>query len=275
MLFLLRALFGFALFAVFARMLQVAGPDPQTDGVSDAGYLALAVVLGIANAVVWAPWVGSLMADPLTGAFTTGHPGESRNPVLQLAHRVALRGWRRTALFFAFLEGVRNPDLPGAFVLGLNQARPGSWLEKVFAREVWRFDHAENCLRAWRILKARGRVPGLHRQAEVNLLILTADREPRPEPAVLTPVTAPPPAPPTRNPRIRLFTGAGTTAGGPGAAPGSAAPGNGAPAVEVAPGAEAVLAAEGGGFPTPAMPVPVRLTFRERLRVLVTGRLGD
>jgi hypothetical protein len=96
--------------------------------------MALAVFIGIANAIVWAPLVGRLMADPLTGAFTSGNPGDFRNNLLQFAHKLSLRRHRRTALLFAFLEGVRHPDLPGAFIVGLNNARPGSWLERVFAR---------------------------------------------------------------------------------------------------------------------------------------------
>jgi hypothetical protein len=207
MLAILRVLFGFALFVVFGKAIEVAGPSAQTEGTTDAGYLAVAVIVGIANAVVWAPWVGHWMSDPLTGAFTTGHPADFTNSTLQFAHKLALRRWRRLALFFAFLEGVRHPDLPGAFVLGLNQARPGSWLEKVFAREVWRFENAENCLRAWKILRQRGQEPKLHAKAEVQLLILSQQRETPPTPHILAVPAAPPAPRPVRNPGIRIFEG--------------------------------------------------------------------
>lgn len=209
MLVILRVLFGFALFAVIGRAVEVAGPEPQTEGTTDAAYLAVAVIIGIANAVVWAPWVGQWMADPLTGAFTSGNPGDFSNPVLQFAHKLALRGWRRAALLFAFLEGVRHPDLPGAFVLGMQQARKGSWLEKVFAREVWRFDNADNCLKAWRILREHGVEPDLHRRPEVNLLLLSQVREVPPTPSMLKVAPAPPVPRPSRNPRIRIFTPSG------------------------------------------------------------------
>lgn len=300
MLVLLRFVFGFALFSVFAKALQVAGPYPNTEGTTDAGYVALAVVVGIANAVVWAPLVGRLMADPLTGAFTTGHPADYTNQVVQFVHKLALRRKRRLALFFAFLEGVRHPDLPAAFVLGLANARPGSWLEKVFAREVWRFDNAENCLRAWRILRARGIDPGLHRQAEVNLLILSADRDKRPEPAVLAVPPAPPAPTPARNPRIRLFAGA-PAAGPAGVAEGAAAlppvdPAGslvdpvdsgeakgeiaGEPAAPAESGTVAEAPPAGAKLaPAPsasAAPAPVAvLTWRERWRILWTGRMPD
>ncbi len=222
MLAILRVLFGFALFVVFGKAIEVAGPFAQTEGTTDAGYLALAVIVGIANAVVWAPWVGHWMAEPLTGAFTTGHPADFTNSTLQFAHKLALRRWRRLALFFAFLEGVRHPDLPGAFVLGLNQARPGSWLEKVFAREVWRFENAENCLRAWKILRQHGREPKLHSRAEVQLLILSQQRETPPTPQILAVPAAPPAPRPARNSGIRIFEG--TSAATPAPAAGSASP---------------------------------------------------
>lgn len=213
MLAILRILFGFALFVVFGKAVETAGMTPQTEGTTDAGYLALAVVIGIANAAVWAPWVGHWMAEPLTGAFTSGHPADFTNPMLQLAHKLALRRWRRLALFFAFAEGVRHPDLPGAFILGLNQAKPGTWLEKVFAREVWRFENAENCLRAWKVLSRHGIEPDLHPKAEVNLLLLSQRRELPPPASVLPVPLAPPPPKPVRNPGIRIFKRADSVAG--------------------------------------------------------------
>lgn len=209
MLAILRILFGFALFALLGKAVEVAGPTAQTEGTTDAGYLAVAVFLAIANAVVWAPWVGRLMADPMTGAFTSGSPADFKNPVLQFAHKLALRRWRRMAVCFAFLDGIRHPDLPGAFVLGMNQARPGTWLEKVFAREVWRFENAEHCLRAWKILQRHGVEPDMHPKAEVHLLLLAQRREVPPPPGILTVPPAPPPPRPIRNPGIRIFERAG------------------------------------------------------------------
>jgi hypothetical protein len=294
MLFLLRLIFGFALFAVFAKAVQVAGPYPMTEGPTDAGYVALAAVVGIANAVVWAPYIGRLMAEPLTGAFTAGHPGDSTNHVVQFIHKLALRRRRRLALFFAFLEGVRHPDLPAAFVLGLGNARPGSWLEKAFAREVWRFDNAENCLRAWRVLRAGGIDPGLHRAAEVNLLILSADREKRPEPSVLSVPPAPPPPPPIRNPRIRLFDGAVlqrvSASGEHGVAEPAAATATPSASRSAKdsdrPAGLPEAAGEGGALPGvvpgagtgttgPVAPPPAPLSWRERWRILRTGRIHD
>lgn len=287
MLALLRIVFGFALFSVFAKAVRLAGPDPRTEGTTDAGYLALAVGIGILNAIVWAPWIGRLMADPLTGAFTTGNPGDLKNSWLQFAHKLALRRWRRCALFFAFCEGVRHPDLPGAFVLGLNHARPGSWLQTVFAREVWRFDNAENCLKAWRVLRARGLDPDLHRRAEVNLLIQGQTRVVPPPPLPLAVPQAPPPAPPKRNDRIQLFRGTM-----PNASEVSPSPTDPAPSTDAILGPEGSGPADCGSTPPPTnppqsgpaepdpgsqaglapSPVAPRMTLKERLRVLLTGR---
>ncbi len=289
MLALLRVIFGFALFSVFAKALKLAGPYPQTEGTTDAGYMALAVIIGIANAIVWAPLVGRLISDPLTGAFTSGNPGDFKNSLLQLANKLALRRWRKTALFFAFLEGVRHPDLPGAFILGLHHARSGTWVQRIFAREVWRFDNAENCLQAWKVLRAHGKEPGIHRRPEVNLLILSAQRERAPEPGTLAVRPAPAAPAPARNPRIQLFAGATapeavepmtseptpetTTSEGAGeAAPTigpTPLPDGGAPAAP-ANSTEGPVADEGIAPSTPKATRP--LTFLERLRVLVTGR---
>ncbi len=292
MLALLRIVFGFALFSVFAKAVRLAGPDPQTEGTTDAGYLAVAVAIGILNAIVWAPWVGRLMSDPLTGAFTTGHPGDMTNRGLQFAHKLALRRWRRSALFFAFLEGVRNPDLPGAFVLGLTHSRSGSWLEKVFAREVWRFDNAANCLRAWKVLRDRGIEPKLHLRPEVNLLIQGQTRVVPPPPLPMAvPKAAAPPAP-KRNERIQLFQSAVPSAASPSALAGAgqempAADPSGPEALGgaqgsleagIAEGAEAPASAGVGqtnvGAVVPESASPPPLGFKERLRVLFTGRSG-
>lgn len=294
MLAILRILFGFALLAWLGKAVEVAGPDPQTEGTTDAGFMAVAVFLAIANAVVWAPWVGQWLADPLTGAFTAGHPADFANPTLQLAHKLSLRRWRRAALFFAFLEGVRHPDLPGAFVLGMQQAREGSWLEKVFAREVWRFDNADHCLKAWKILRRHGIEPDLHRRPEVNLLLLAQTREVPPPPAVLEVPSAPPAPKPVRNPRIRIFDGAArrppesVSVTGPAAeeAPRSAGRAESSP-VSVS-GAAGGTEGEGVGEtppPSPAGPVRLavsgggvrrprrRLTWAERIEALFTGEL--
>ena len=51
-------------------------------------------------------------------------------------------------MILAFIEGVLRPNLPAAFVIGMNNARPCSWTERVFAGAVWSFNHVGNCVRA-------------------------------------------------------------------------------------------------------------------------------
>jgi hypothetical protein len=106
-----------------------------------------------------------------------------------------------------FLEGVRHPRLPAQFVIGMNHARPGSWLEKVFAREVYKFSNVANAAKAREILRVRHNAdPGPHARIEVNLALLADERVPRPEVGVVTVPAAPPPPPLTRNESIRLFS---------------------------------------------------------------------
>ncbi|MFN0068176.1 MAG: hypothetical protein ACKVYV_11125 [Limisphaerales bacterium] len=258
MLVVLRLVFGAALLYAFGLVQQNAAARAASADLVNAGLLALCVGLGLLNAIVWAPFFGRLLAEPLTGTFTEGAYVDLRNPVISLARKLHHHGWRRAACLFAFLEGIRNPDLPGAFVVGLNAARSGSWLEKVFAREVWRFDNAENSLRAWKILTARGLNPGLHRRPEVNLLIHSVQREKLPDPALLPLPVAPASAVPPRNPRIRLFAAAEAARPAPEQAP---------------PEAAAPAPVNGASSAAPGHPPPATLPWRARLRVLLTGRV--
>ncbi len=174
--------------------------------------LTLFVLLGaIVMGALWAPAIGAKLSDPLTSALTqeTSLPPDPNRLVTRI-RRLQSRGHHRLALLLIFLEGMRHPDLPQAAVLGLRSARPGSLLEKWFAREVYHFNNIQNCLHAYTILKARhGITLPLHAQAEVNLAIVSLERKPPPEPAKvpLKPAEAPPP--PARNPRIKLFDQSG------------------------------------------------------------------
>lgn len=179
------------------------------DDVTNAGWFALCIVVGMAASLTWAPVLGRAIAGPMTGIMTDGSVSEDRTRLIRFARRCEARGWRRLAVAAAFAEGVRHPNLPAAFVVGMNNARPGSWLEKAFAREVWRFNNITNCVRAHAILLERHHLdPGPHEQAEVNLALTAHLREPAPTPDPLPVPTAAPAPPPRRNPRIRLFQGA-------------------------------------------------------------------
>lgn len=177
--------------------------------VVNAGRFALAIIVGFAAALTWAPVLGEEIAGPVTGLMTDGSVSDQNLRLVRWAKGAQTRGWRGLALLLAFVEGVRRPNLPSAFVIGMNCARPGSWLELAFAREVWRFNNVANCIRAYDILVLHhDRRPKTHPVPEVNLALLAHIR-PVPPPAEVLPVpTAAPPPPLERNERIRLFAGA-------------------------------------------------------------------
>ncbi len=216
MLIVLRILFGAAL---LYELIQGARIAPSTIGeagdVTGAFYLAVCVGLGILNALVWAPYFGSLLSRPLTGTITETTYVERINWVLRLARWAENRGWRRAALSLSFLEAVRHPSAPTPFVMGFRNARPGSWLEKVFAREVFRFNNIQNCVQAYLALKRHGIDPRPHASQEINIVLLSMEREPHPEPAILAVPAARKTSALKRNPRIRLFEGAQTTSRAP------------------------------------------------------------
>jgi hypothetical protein len=109
-------------------------------------------------------------------------------------------------LFLVFVEGIRHPTLPQPALLGLRSVRPGSFLERCFAREVYQYNNIQNCLHAYTILKERHRVsPPLHKHSEVNLAIMSLNRERPPEPARLQVKPTKPASPPQRNERIKPF----------------------------------------------------------------------
>ncbi len=204
-LLVLRLLFGAGLAYGFVKVLQNEQTAPQTGDLTNAFYLALCVILAVANAVVWAPVLGEAISEPLTGVMTKSTYVDRKNHLLCFIHWLENRGLRRWTLFFCFLEGIRCPDRPAAFVIGLHNARPGSWLEKTYALQLFRFDNAQNCMQAYEALRRHRIDPRPHHNPEVNMFLLTLDREVRaaPEPICVPP--APPAPPPKRNRRIQLF----------------------------------------------------------------------
>ena len=233
MLLIPRVILGVAFLQVVRLAHHNAAAAPMTGDLANAGYLALAVLLAVANAAVWAPALGARLAGPLTGVFTEGSDCKAENRVVRLLRFCRKRGARRWALALALCEGVRHPERPTAFLLGLRTAQPGSWLERLFAAELWRFDNLRNCVLAYRVLQRHGLDPRPHPNQEVNLALMALEQEPRPaaSPLPLTP-SGNPPVPP-RNRRIRLFDaadamdspeGSSSCDAGAAAAPSEAAP---------------------------------------------------
>jgi hypothetical protein len=180
---------------------------PELTGGDIIMLLAYGLFGAIFLAILWAPVIGEKLSDPLTSTITreTSLPPQT-NSLVQAVGYSQRRGWHRLALLLVFIEGIRHPKLPQAALLGLRSARPGSFLEKCFAKEVYRFNNIQNCLYAYKILKERhGITLPAHHQPEVNLALLNLNRKPPPEPAKLElrPSTNPPRS--ERNPRIKLF----------------------------------------------------------------------
>lgn len=208
MLLLFRVVFT----GLFLWLMASAARHAQSnlaDDLGNAGHFALTVVVGLVAGLTWAPVLGEVVSGPVTGLMTDGSVSEDRTMLIRLTRRCEARGWRRLAVLLAFWEAVLRPRLPAPYVIGMNNSRPGSWLERVFAREVWKFNNIANCVRAHDILKLRHDVdPGVHPEPEVNVALMAHLREPAPTPPPLAVPEAPPAPLPARNPRIRLFDGA-------------------------------------------------------------------
>src|SRR5512140_3267533 len=104
MLIVLRILFGAAL---FYELMQGVKSAPGAMGAGDttgAYYLAVCVGWALLNAVVWAPYFGAKVSDPLTGMMTGSTYVERTNWVLRGIRRCEARHWRRLVVFLCFWE---------------------------------------------------------------------------------------------------------------------------------------------------------------------------
>ena len=213
MLVLLRILFGAALLYELIQGARIAPSTiPVAGDVTGAFYLAVCIGLGLLNAVVWAPHIGSTISGPLTGVITESTYVERVNWILRWARWLENRAWRRAAVGICFWEAIRHPSSPAPFVIGFRNARPGSWFEKVFAWEVFRLNNIQNCVQAYLALKRHGIDPRPHPTQEINIVLLSLERQPRPEAAKVPVPLAAKPSALQRNPRIRLFKRAETAA---------------------------------------------------------------
>jgi hypothetical protein len=196
----LTVLFAYSLYRATQRYPELSGGDMIF-------LLGYALAGSVFVAVLWAPVIGDKLSDPLVSALNceTSLPSDP-NLLVQSIRWLQIRQWHRPALLLVFLEGLRHPNLPQPALLGLLSVRPGSFLEKCFAKEVFRYNNIQNCLQAYKILKERhGVTPPLHTHPEVNLAISNLTRERPPEPAKfqLNPGPVKPRA--ERNPGIKLF----------------------------------------------------------------------
>jgi hypothetical protein len=203
MLALVRLLLTLALGYSLIQAARVPTGASASPDLSSVFWIAISVLLAILSALAWVPWLGEQFSDPATGPLNQGAFVERTNRLLGLIRSLERRGWRRLTRWLAVIEGIRHPWLPGAFVAGMNTATPGSWLERIYAREVLRFNNADNCIRAYRILRNRGETPPTHHNDKINHILISLDHAAAPEaPPLPVPESAPPPL--NRNPGIRL-----------------------------------------------------------------------
>jgi hypothetical protein len=204
MLIALRIVFGALIYWAFKEARLNAEVNPESGDLSNAYWVAVVVILAIANSAVWAPYFGERLADPLTGATVNAEYKERTNYLFKLIRWLETRGHKSLVTFLCFIEGVRAPYLPAAFVIGMNNARRGSWLEKIYALEVFKFNNAQNCLKAYEILKRRGIDPPPHGSPGVNLVLISSEHEVKETPPPMGVPPAPPPPKLERDKRIDI-----------------------------------------------------------------------
>jgi hypothetical protein len=202
-LFRFVATCSFLYFVQAAR--QHARENPVGGDLTNAFDLAVCVILGLAAAVTWAPYFGEKLSAPITGQMTNGSFADRRKWGLAAIHWLENRKCRRLALCLSFIEGVRRPWSPAPFVLGLRNSLEGTWLQKIFAQEVFKFDNSRNCVDAFRILEKHGIDPRPHHNPHINLILMSINKPvPEDREALHVPVSdAPPPI--SRDRRIKLF----------------------------------------------------------------------
>jgi hypothetical protein len=170
----------------------------------NAFWVGAGVIAAIASAIAWAPYLGAKIADPLTTGMVNSEFRERKNYLMQLIRWCDKKGHAGWTRWLCFIEAVRAPWLPTAYALGMANAREGSWLQKVYALEVFKFNNAEQCMRAFRILQRHGIDPRPHSSPDVNIVLLSVDRTVAPDPAKMDVPKAPPPPPLERDIRIRI-----------------------------------------------------------------------
>jgi hypothetical protein len=205
MLVLLRIIFTGAFLYCIAQARENARTNLAAGDMENAFWVGAGVIAAIAAAITWAPYFGAKVADPLTGGMVKTPPAERKNALMWLIRWLDKKEKHPALIrWLCFIEGVRAPWLPTGFIIGLAHAKPGSWLEKVYAREVFRFNNAENCIKAFNALMRHGIDPRPHPSPDVNIVLISQERSVAPDPGKLQVPSAPPPPPLARDRRIRI-----------------------------------------------------------------------
>jgi hypothetical protein len=200
----LRILFGVLMFLAFKEARMNAQSNPMYGDLSNAFWVAVVLILGMANGIVWTPFFASKISDPLTGGTIDSEFKDDKSLLMRVARWCDSRGYRLVARWVCFVEAARRPWLPAPYVVGLANSEMGSWLEKVYATEVFKFNNAQNCLIAYETLKRHGIDPRPHANPGVNLVLVSQERELKPTPETIEAPTAPPAPAIQRDKRIKL-----------------------------------------------------------------------
>jgi hypothetical protein len=205
MLFILRILFTGAFIYCVMQARDNARTNLVSGDMEAAFWVGVGVITAILCAIVWAPFFGERVADPISGGLVNSDPIDRKNRLVQLIRWLESKE-RAPGLIrmLCFVEGVRRPWLPTAFNIGLSHSKEGSWWEKIYARELFRFNNVENCIRAFTALQRHGIDPRPHNNPDVNTVLLSLERGAAPDPQAMHVAPAPPPPTLKRNPRIQI-----------------------------------------------------------------------
>ena len=207
-LFLLRITLGAALAYVLILASRNGETNLENGDLTNAFYMAVGLLLAVANAIVWAPLLGAAIAAPITGVLTDGSFREKKTPLIRMIRWADGRGYHRVTRILCFCQGVAHPWHPTGFYIGMMNSRPGTWWEKIYAREVFRFGNAQHCIDAYYALLRCGVKPRPHPSPEICIIIHSLEREPGLPPRPVRVPKFPPPLSPLRDPRIKLWDGA-------------------------------------------------------------------
>src|SRR5688572_27071612 len=124
MLIILRILFtGLFIYCVLEAR-ENARENLAAGDLTNAFWVGAGVLSAIACAIVWAPYLGAKIADPLTGGLVNTPFDERKNYLLKFIRWCDKHERRCLARWLCFVEGVREPWMPMAFILGLKNSKP-------------------------------------------------------------------------------------------------------------------------------------------------------
>ncbi len=206
MLFLCRLVFGGCMIWSIHLAIQLSNrTNMQRAELPEIGFsMAVLLVLALLNAIVWAPYIGAKIADPIAGMFTRSSFSWHRSKIYKHILRLEHKKKYKTAAWTAYFYGLMRPNEPEVFYSGMQNSVPSSYLQKYFAEKVYQFLNARRCLEAYTILKSLGWEPVRHREQSINRLIMVHFSQKRERPSKLELLSAPPLSTLARNVNITL-----------------------------------------------------------------------